>query len=320
VTEILSHTGTVEWACPVCRGSLHPDSDLARCTECRTAYECRDGIWRFLPAQRALAYETFLEQYEVVRRREGWGSTGGDYYRTLPTVPSDDPNRKIWEVRNRTFLTFVRRVLVPLETRTPLRAVDLGAGNGWLAYRLAQRGHTVAAVDLRTDDFDGLGAHVHYDAEFTPVRAEYARLPFADGQFDLAVFNASLHYAEDCHTAVLEALRVLRPGGVLAVLDSPLYRTVDAGRRMVRDRERDLLSRFGFASNSLESEHFLTIGRLEELADATGISWTFSRPYYGIRWMLRPMASFMFGRRQPADFLVIAADKPTGRVPSGDSI
>lgn len=323
VSDDLSHITCLPplaWACPACRAPLHASSEMARCPACAMTYAFRDGIWRFLPVRRAASYATFSEQYELIRREEGWGRCDGAYYRMLPDVPPDDPNRKIWKARRATFRTFIRCIVDSLERRLnrPLCAIDLGAGNGWLAYRLARRGHRLVAVDLRTDANDGLGAHVHYDAGFAPVQADFNRLPFASGQFDLAVFNGSLHYAEQCEVTIEEALRVLRPNGALAVLDTPIYPSRSAGRRMVRQREQAFVSRFGFASNSISSEHFLTHERLRELAEAAGISWTIFRPFFGIRWIFRPLAARLLGRRAPADFLVIAAEKSadqSGRVP-----
>lgn len=215
-------------------------------------------------------------------------------------------------MRRRAFRAFIRRVLTPMEVREarPLRAVDLGAGNGWLAYRLALRGHHVAAVDLRVDLLDGLGAHVHYNAHFVPVRADFGGLPFADAQFDLAVFNASLHYAEDCESAVREALRVLGATGRLVIIDSPFYPNDEHGRRMVREREQEFLSRFGFSSNALGSEHFLTAQRLDELAAIHNVSWRRIRRYAGLRSLIRPLAAVARGRRRPATFPVIEFSNP----------
>jgi SAM-dependent methyltransferase len=275
-------------------------------------YEYRDGIWSFLPATRAARYATFLEQYEIVRRTEKWGQSDADFYRALPETSTNDPNREIWQLRRRAFRAFIRQVLTPIEVRAarPLHAIDLGAGNGWLAYRLALRGHHVAAVDLRVDRLDGLGAHVHYNADFEPVQADFGGLPFADAQFDLAVFNASLHYAEDCESAMQEALRVLRPTGRLVILDSPFYRDDEDGRRMVHERDREFLSRFGFSSSVLGSEHFLTAQRLDELAAAHNVSWRRIRRYAGVQSLIRSLAAVARGRRRPATFPVIEFSKP----------
>jgi len=67
-------------------------------------------------------------------------------------------------------------------------------GNGWLSNRLSERGHTVTAIDLSDDPFDGLGAARHYNAPFKTLLAEFDHLPLADKSVDLAIFNASLHY------------------------------------------------------------------------------------------------------------------------------
>jgi predicted RNA methylase len=51
------------------------------------------------------------------------------------------------------------------EASRPLDLLDLGAGTGWMSYRLALRGHHPVAVDLLNDDRDGLGAARHFFAK-----------------------------------------------------------------------------------------------------------------------------------------------------------
>ena len=55
-----------------------------------------------------------------------------------------------------------------------------------------------------------------------------------------------------------ELLRVLRQGGTLVILDSPMYSDPTSGQRMVQEREARFLQTYGFASNALACEHFLT--------------------------------------------------------------
>jgi ArsR family transcriptional regulator len=45
------------------------------------------------------------------------------------------------------------------------------------------------------------------------------RLPLADAFFDAVALQMVLHYAEDPAAALAEAVRVLRPGGTLLVVD-----------------------------------------------------------------------------------------------------
>src|SRR5271165_1949091 len=116
----------------------------------------------------------------------------------------------------RSYRAFSDRVLAPLELGPgpPLHILALGADNGWLARRLSARGHLVAAIDLSDHPTDGLGACRHYgELSFITFQTSFDRLPFASGQADLVVFDASLHYAVEAGQTLGEALRVLHSGG-----------------------------------------------------------------------------------------------------------
>ena len=302
------------WACPLCHTPLTAlDAVRLHCPADDLIFECRAGIWRFLTPDREAHYAQFMREYQQVREAEGRGSIDDAYYRALPFADLSGRFTADWSIRARSFSTFIQKVLQPLEraAQRPLFILDLGAGNGWLSYRLAQRGHQVAAIDLLTNPQDGLGAHVHYDAIFTPVQAEFDRLPFADAQIDLAIFNASLHYAVSYETTLCEALRVLRPDGQIVILDSPLYRSGESGAQMVREREAAFTQRFGFPSNALPSENYLTQACLHDLAESLHLRWQIIQPFYGWRWHLRPLIAWLRGRREPARFAVMVGQRWT---------
>ncbi len=296
------------WACPVCHTPLSDlDAARRRCPKDNLVYEYRDGIWRFLTPDREAHYAQFMREYQQVRAAEGRGSIEAAYYRALPFADLSGRFATDWQIRARSFRSFAASVLRPRERELnrPLHILDLGAGNGWLSYRLAQRGHLVAAIDLLINPRDGLGAYIHYDAAFTPVQAEFDRLPFDNAQFDLAIFNASLHYAVDYEMTLCEALRVLQPGGQIVVLDSPVYRSDRSGAQMVREREASFTQAYGFPSNALPSENYLTDQRLHDLAKRLQLHWKFVQPFYGWRWQLRPLIARLRGRREPARFAVM---------------
>jgi SAM-dependent methyltransferase len=297
------------FACPSCRANLEPAAaDELRCPADGLRFQRVDGIWRLLLDKRAAFFEPFIRDYETVRRAEGRGSDDKAYYANLPYDDLSGRMPADWRIRASSFDVFLKRVLAPLERRAKaLRILDLGAGNGWLSNRLALRGHAVAAVDLMTNDFDGLGCHRFYDSTFIPVQAEFDRLPFRDASGDIVIFNASLHYSADVAATLAEALRALDQAGTLVILDSPVYRNAASGALMVHERESRFTRQYGFPSNSLRSENYLTYVRLEELGSALNLEWKLITPFYGLRWAIRPVLSALSGRREPAKFHVVIA-------------
>lgn len=228
----------------------------------------------------------------------------------LPHLASG-PFARQWRVRARTFDAFMQHVLGPM-TRAlgrPVRLLDLGAGNGWLAWRAAMAGHESVAVDLRDDQVDGLGAgNVYADragGRLARVVASFESIPLASGQFDLVVFNASLHYALDLQLALAEARRMTRTGGEIAVLDSPFYARQSDGERMVEEKRREAAVRFGsraMALTSLPFAEFLTRARIEDASDSLGLSWRRLAVRYPLWYELRPVMARLRGARAPSRF------------------
>jgi len=102
---------------------------------------------------------------------------------------------------------------------------------------------------------------------------------------------------------------VLRPGGVVAILDSPVYSAGSSGQQMVREREADFLRRFGFASNAIPSEQYLTGARLRELAAVLGLRWRLKSPRHGLRFAWRRWKKRLLAGREGARFPLIVAQK-----------
>ncbi len=111
--------------------------------------------------------------------------------------------------------------------------LDIGAGGGWAARYL--RDADVIAIDL-------LAAKAR-PGELR-VRGDMRRLPFGDSTIDVAFYAASLHYAP-VEDSIREASRVLRHGGLLVAVDSPMYPDARAQSR-ARVRSTIYYSKAGF--------------------------------------------------------------------------
>jgi SAM-dependent methyltransferase len=253
----------------------------------------------------------FRGEYARQRAAEGRGY-GGDALRSLPYLESG-PLAQQWQVRARSFEAFVRHVLQPRMKGS--RLLDLGAGNGWLCHRAAKMGFEVVAIDIRDDDVDGLGAAkalLRGDTYlFSCVAASFDRLPLRDSNFDVTLFNASLHYALDLRGVLREAERVTSKGGTIAILDSPFYRSDEAGCAMVQEKHARGAEQFGARADVLLGQNFIEYLTRDRLAAAAPeLTWRRHRVIYPLWYELRPLVAWLKGKRPPSRFDLWVAAVP----------
>ncbi len=99
---------------------------------------------------------------------------------------------------------------------TPEFILDAGAGTGnaipslFERYKKAQ----LVALDLSEKMLGKSGQHGGFFRAPHLVCADIERLPFADNTFDLVFSSLSMQWCNDLNAALLEAKRVLKPGGL----------------------------------------------------------------------------------------------------------
>jgi hypothetical protein len=76
---------------------------------------------------------------------------------------------------------------------------------------------------------------------------------------------------------------------------------------MVEEKRKRFFATYGFASDSIASLEYLTPDRLRRLQTAFNLDWGEIKPFYGIRWALRPLRAKLAGRRPPSQFRIYAA-------------
>ena len=242
------HTSTLpKLSCPECQGNLRlqtsgqtPVTSVALawegavfCQSCLEEFPIHNGIPCLLRPSRKAQLLAFADVYEELRLREGWAvKDNPSYYKALPFRDVTGRHEEEWRVRGYSYGRLLRRITKFALGRS-LRIVDLGAGFGWLAARLAEAGHRTIAIDLDAGPH-GLAASRHLrsdNADFSCVQGELLFPPLAKEQADLIIINAALHYTSEHEKIFASLYRALASGGVLVVIDSPTYPTA---------KERDL--------------------------------------------------------------------------------
>ena len=307
-----SRVDSLQLACPGCGGIIAGNrKESLSCANCHRVLKIENGIYRALRPEREAYFGQFISDYAAIRHAEGRGSLAADYYLALPFHDLSGRLESQWKIRAHSFQTLERKVLCRIAQNEPagMDVLDVGAGNGWLSYQLAKRGYRPVAVDLLLDEKDGLGAALHFFKQlgwaFPRFQAEMDSLPFADAQFDLVIFNASLHYTTHPLATLREALRCLRQDGHLLIVDSPLYHDEQSGLLMKEERHRQFFKDYGFRSDSVPSIEFLTFEMVRELGDQLAIDWNVIRPWYGISWALRPLRARWHRKREPSKFHIL---------------
>jgi ubiquinone/menaquinone biosynthesis C-methylase UbiE len=249
----------------------------------------------------------FLQDYSRIRRAEGRGSGDPGYFQALPWRDLTGKNSGQWAIRAKTWTYFERHILAAIERETarPLDILDVGAGNGWMSYRLTLRNHKPVALDIFSDDCDVLRSARHYPRQFPCVEAEFDDLPFRDAVFDLAIYNSSIHYSTDYRRTLSEARRCLRGSGSVVIMDSPVYKLPEHGEQMRRERHERFERQFGFRSDSVPSIEYFDEAMLDSLARELKIEWRRNSPWYGLSWAFRPWKARLASRRPPSRFFIL---------------
>jgi len=135
-----------------------------------------------------------------------------------------------------------------LRLMPPMVISDLGAGEGAFAQLLAQRAKKVIAVDSSARMIEvGRDQALRYGVENIEYRlGDMEELPIQSASVDLVFFSQSLHHALHPERAVIEAARILVPGGRVVILDLVKHRFEEA-RELYADEW------LGFSETELES-------------------------------------------------------------------
>ncbi|NJM06953.1 class I SAM-dependent methyltransferase [Candidatus Gracilibacteria bacterium] len=138
-----------------------------------------------------------------------WNARGVSYDESVGHSLRDETEREIW-------LQLLRAQLPP----APAQVLDVGTGTGFLAILLSELGHEVVGVDLSTGMLALAQAKADGLARPPVFAVGDAHDPTgAPGSFDVVISRHLLWTLSDPLRALKSWQRLLRPGGVLIIID-----------------------------------------------------------------------------------------------------
>ena len=195
-------------ACPGCRGPLGVADDSLACGRCRARYEVRDGVPDLLPwsdGEPGREWARWRKKLDVLQmwRRSTWDRS----------AKAETRQNLADELATR-FFEFVR---VPEGSSV----LEIGCGSGDLR-RYLPRHHRYWGLDpLLVVPAAPASSGPAGDSTTTFfLRGVGERLPLVDAGFEAVMLCETLDHCLDPAQVIREARRVLKPGGLLGVMQS----------------------------------------------------------------------------------------------------
>lgn len=180
--------------CPVCKGELVIEKNAINCINCKRKYRIQDGILVLLPDELPI---------DASISREKWSGL----YKKHKVAKNYKNNETIVSIDN--FLLKYKKFF------SKGIFLDLGCGITWNGALLAKKGASLLGIDI---SYEGLyKSKLLFSQEKLKgcfVQGSFKYLPFKDNSVQFIYAGLSvLEYEKDMEASLLEAYRVLKPGG-----------------------------------------------------------------------------------------------------------
>jgi len=251
--------------CPRCQAeqgfSFTVRSETAReiregtvtCDACKQGYAITDGIVDLLPEppdfvrREAAGLGRFAERM----RQDGWGR---EKIRALPNIEDG-----YWYTQ----ATSMSQLLDGIPFKPGERLLDVGSNTCWASNKFAERGLEVVALDIATTEMQGLKTAEYFfesgKVHFERVLATMFDVPIASGSLDYVFCCEVLHHndADTLKRTFRECYRVLRPGGMLLVINETMKFPMD----LKRDHAHEVAEFEGYEHTFFFHQYYLAARR-----------------------------------------------------------
>jgi SAM-dependent methyltransferase/uncharacterized protein YbaR (Trm112 family) len=189
-----------------------------RCTACSSEFPIHRGVPELLhePPQHVLTEAAGLGRFAEQMRSEGWNR---ELVRRLPNL-----EHGYWYVQARS----MHQLLTTVPFAPGQSVLDIGSNTCWASNHFAERGLNAIAMDIATVELQGLytadwfidDGHVFFERVLGSMDA----IPLASSSVDYVYCCQVLHHNDPAglRRTFEEIFRVLRPGGLLLVVNETL--------------------------------------------------------------------------------------------------
>lgn len=199
----------------------------------------------------------FAERYFLLRKSEGRVYSDKEVA-GLPETDHGHRHYHEWQIRKDSSNRLVKYLA---KKQMPFEILEIGCGNGWLSAKLSAIPLSeVTGIDINTEEL----------CQAKRVFSQIENLEFfncsvqddmvSDRRFDIIVFAASVQYFHSLEKVLNDSLRLLKPGGEIHIIDSPLYKESETSG--ARQRSIDYYQSVGFPEMSDQYFHH-SLGELK---------------------------------------------------------
>ncbi len=188
----------------------------------------------------------FTQVYHGVRKKESRLYSDSEVAQ-LPAIANGHPHAKEWKLRAASASRLVHYLA---GKKKPLKILEVGCGNGWLAARLASLARvTVLGLDPHEPEIRQArrifkGKNLQFCSAGYPEGLEEER-------FDMIVFAASFQYFPNAVRLLRQTADLLHPGGEIHIIDTAFYSPMAIAG--ARERSRNYFTRLGWPAMA---EHY----------------------------------------------------------------
>ncbi len=181
------------------------------------------------------------EQLYVALRKKVGRLYSDEILAKIPYVGGSGNFSKEWKVRAQS----AEKLNEYLNKKgTALNILDLGCGNGWLSNFITKTGAEITAVDLNMEELE-LGARVFgQNKKLQFVYGDIFEDIFPKHSFNVILCASSIQYFPKLSILVKRLFELLKPGGEIHFIDSPVYNKSEV--KEAEKRSMEYFTKAGF--------------------------------------------------------------------------